>query len=376
MEAFRTWVQFIATVISPVILAWVGWVGTQIQSHQEKALARQDQLQRESIARQDQLQKENFAASGTRFDHTKNLFGDLLSAKIDQKRLAVLATLAFVQEGQIPEFFLPVLAITESKDADIATYLRQGLTELTLAENAPPSMRTAATRALSLLVSPNDIINVQSGRQSTDEVLRANVQAVTDVAANLVKESAAADKPEGKKQAEKQLQQLAPTLAAVAVSGPDSPTKAQAALSLEKTAVDRASVEQAVANVASNLPIDAQSTITPRIYFQIQDEKQRLKAEEFKQELIKDGNIVPGIENVHETSGASSPDKVEIRYFDQNSKSYAEKILNLLKAKGAKGETILATPSSNHLGNSSNVKTQFEVFAGKNSFQSLKAHNP
>ncbi|PYL37495.1 MAG: hypothetical protein DMF34_10110, partial [Verrucomicrobia bacterium] len=177
MQAFRDWVQFIATVISPVILAWVGWVGTQIQGHQEKALARQDQLQRESIARQDQLQKENFAASGTRFDHTKNLFGDLLSAKTDQKRLAVLATLAFVQEGQIPEFFLPVLAITESKDADIATYLRQGLTELTLAENAPSSMRTAATRALSLLVSPNDIVNVQSGRQNTDEVLRANVQA-------------------------------------------------------------------------------------------------------------------------------------------------------------------------------------------------------
>ena len=131
--------------------------------------------------------------------------------------------------------------------------------------------------------------------------------------------------------------------------------------------MDRASVEQAVANVASNLPIDAQSTITPRIYFQIQNEKQRLKAEEFKQELIKDGNIVPGIENVHETNGASS-DKVEIRYFDQNSKSYAEKILNLLKTKGAKGETILATPSSDHLGNSSNVKTQFEVIAGKNSF--------
>ena len=131
--------------------------------------------------------------------------------------------------------------------------------------------------------------------------------------------------------------------------------------------MDRASVEQAVANVASNLPIDAQSTITPRIYFQIQNEKQRLKAEEFKQELIKDGNIVPGIENVHETSGASS-DKVEIRYFDQNSKSFAEKILNLLKTKGAKGETILATPSSDHLGNSSNVKTQFEVIAGKNSF--------
>ncbi|PYL37496.1 MAG: hypothetical protein DMF34_10115 [Verrucomicrobia bacterium] len=126
-------------------------------------------------------------------------------------------------------------------------------------------------------------------------------------------------------------------------------------------------MEQAVANVASNLPIDAQSTITPRIYFQIQNEKQRLKAEEFKQELIKDGNIVPGIENVHETNGASS-DKVEIRYFDQNSKSYAEKILNLLKTKGAKGETILATPSSDHLGNSSNVKTQFEVIAGKNSF--------
>ena len=375
MQAFRDWVQFIATVISPVILAWVGWVGTQIQGHQEKALARQDQLQRESIARQDQLQKENFAASGTRFDHTKNLFGDLLSAKTDQKRLAVLATLAFVQEGQIPEFFLPVLAITESKDADIATYLRQGLTELTLAENAPSSMRTAATRALSLLVSPNDIVNVQSGRQNTDEVLRANVQAVTDAAASLVKESAAADKPEGKKQAQKQLQQLAPTLAAVAVSGPDSATKAQAASSLEKTAVDRASVEQAVANVASNLPIDEQSTITPRIYFQIQDEKQRLKAEQFKQELIKDGNIVPGIENVHETSGASS-DKVEIRYFDQSSKSYAEKILNVLKTKGAKGETILATPSSGHLGNSSNVKTQFEVFAGKNSFQSMQEHNP
>jgi hypothetical protein len=367
MQAFRDWAQFIATVISPVLLAWVGWVGTQIQSHQEKALARQDQLQREAIARQDQLQKEAFAASGTRFEHTKNLFGDLLSAKIDQKRLAVLSTLAFVHEGQIPEFFLPVLAITESKDADIATYLRQGLTELTLAENAPSSMRTEATRALSLLVSPNDIGKGQNG-QPSDDVLRANVQAVTDVAANLVKESAAANKPEEKKQAEKQLQQLAPTLAALAVSGPNSPTKAQATSTLEKTAVDRPSVEQAVANVASNLPIEAQSTITPRVYFQVQDEKQLFKAEELKQELIKDGNIVPRIENVRETNGVNS-DKVEVRYFDQDAKPYAEKILNLLKAKGVKGETIFVTPpSSDQLGNSLNAKTKFEVVAGKNSF--------
>src|SRR6266536_1344271 len=372
MKAIRDWVQFIATMISPLILAWVGVVSTQIQSRvkeqrdaQEKAIARQDQLQRETIARQDQLQKEAFVASGTRFDHTQRIFGDLLSPKPEQKRLAVLATLAFIQEGQVPEFFLPVLAITESKDVDIASYLRQGLKELTLAESAPASMRGAATRALSLLVSPDDVVKLQKGE--TDEVSRANVQALNDVAATLASQSATAQKPEEQRQAQRQLQQLGPTLVSLAVSAPDAATKAQAASSLEKTPVDRTTVEQAVANVTANLSSDEQSTITPRIYFRIDDEKQRSRAEEFKQALIKEGNLVPGIENARGASGAS-PDKVEVRYFAPESKTRAESILSVLKAKGVNAQITLAGPSSNDLSNSPNVKTEFEIVAGKNSF--------
>jgi hypothetical protein len=202
MSKLRDWIQFGATVVSPLILAWVGVVSTQIQNRVKE----QRETQEKAIARQDQLQKEAFAASGTRFEHTQKIFADLLSQRPEQKRLAVLATLAFIEERQIPEFFLPVLAITESGDAEIASYLRQGLTELSLDETAPASMRNWATRALGLLISTNDVVNLQGG--ATNEVVRANVQTVNQVAASLTKESAAAEKPEEKQQVQKQLREL------------------------------------------------------------------------------------------------------------------------------------------------------------------------
>ena len=372
------WIQFFATIISPLLLAWVGFASTQIKDRvkeqadaQQKAIARQDQLQKEAldrqdklIARQDALLEKEFAASGARFDHTQKIFGDLTSVDVVKKRLAVLAALAFVQERQIPEFFLPVLAITESKDAEVTAYLRQGLTELTLSESAPPSMRTAATRALSLLVPPDEVAKLQQGGNN-DKVLRANVQALTEVAATLATQSvSAANTSEEQKRAQNQLQQLAPTLAVVAVSASDDVTKAQAASTLEKAPVgDSVRVEQAVASLASNLSDEGQSAIKPRVYLYIADEKQRPKAEEFKEALIKRGNLVPGIQDVG--GKGYIPDTLEVRYFAEESRGYAENILSTLKEKGVAGRVSYVIPSASDLKISSNVRTHFEVWASK-----------
>jgi hypothetical protein len=374
------WIQFFATIISPFLLAWVGFASSQIKDRvkeqadaQQRAIARQDQLQKEAqehqdklIARQDELLAKEFAASGTRFDHTQKIFSDLTAADVGKKRLAVLAALAFVQERQIPEFLLSVLAITESNDAEVTAYLRQGLTELTLSESAPPSMRTAATRALSLLVPPDEVAKLQQGG-TNNQVLRANVQAVTEVAATLATQSSStASTQDEQKRARNQLQQLAPTLAVVAVSSSDDLTKAQAASSLEKAPVgDSVRVEQAIASLASNLSGEAQSAIKPRVYLHIADEKQRLKAEEFKQALIKRGNLVPGIQNV--AGKGYIPDTLEVRYFAEDSKGYAENILNMLKEKGVVGRVSYVVPSASDLKISPDIRTHFEVWASRNS---------
>jgi hypothetical protein len=377
-KSFTEWIQFGATVISPVVLLWLGFASERINDHvkhqdetQQKLIERQDRLQKEAIerqdkliARQDELVEKEFAASGKRFDQAQKIFGDLLADNVGKKRLAVLAALAFVHEHQLPEFFLPVLAINESKDEEIASYLRQGLKELSLSESVSSSMQTAATRALGLLAPPEEVAKLEKGGNN-EPVLRANVRAVTEVAASLATRSSSANaSQEEKTRVTNQLQQLAPTLSVVANSGVDDPTRQQAASTLEKAPVaDSTRIEQAVASLASNLSEQDQSDLKPRVYLHIANEKQRPKAEEFKQALIKDGKLVPGIQDVSRT-GAIIPDKLEVRYFDQAAEAQAKEILELLKKMNIDGQISYEKPSKD-ANTSRNSKTHFEIWAGK-----------
>src|SRR5437762_6890972 len=139
-KTFSDWLQIIATVVSPLLLAWLGFASERLKENfdrqakmQEQAIERQDKL----IERQDKILQQHFEQSGARFEHTEKIFNDLTNNEPQKKRLAVLTALAFVHEGQLPEFMLPVLAINESQDAEIGGYLRQALTELTMSATVP-----------------------------------------------------------------------------------------------------------------------------------------------------------------------------------------------------------------------------------------------
>ncbi|HEY6206813.1 MAG TPA: hypothetical protein VIW21_11665 [Chthoniobacterales bacterium] len=348
-RTFTDWVQFAATIVSPLLLAWLGWV---TQQH-EKTLERHDKLIRQQ-----------FEESGTRFEHAHTIFSDLTSGDLGKKRLAVLASLAFIHEHQLPEFLLPVIAINESSDEKIAADLRQGLRELIEAEGILASTRTAATRALSLLevtggASP-------SATQSPNPEARANAQTVLDVADNLVHRASSSEvAPQEQAQAKKQYQQLTSVVTRVAVSGPDEGTKARAAAILANAPLDDPKrIEQAVAAFVSSQP-DQQAPIRSRVYLHIADDKQRSKAEEFKRSLIKAGYLVPGIQNVG--GKADIPDKLEVRYFARDSEPEAKKILGMLEEKGVTGKIHYNEPSVSDQAISSDVKTHFEIWASKSS---------
>ncbi len=372
-------VQFVATIVSPFLLAWVAFASSAINNrveHQNKiqqdALDRQDRLQKEAIARQDQLiahqdelLEKQFQQSGVRFDHTRTLFADLTNDDPQRKRLAVLTALAFVHEGTLPEFMLPVLAINESKDAEIGAYLRQGVKELLVSETVPETVRKAALRALEELASPEDIAR-SSTSASSEPNLRANAQAITDVASDLVGQIAATNTaPAQLRKAKEQLQQLAPTLSVLAIAGPDEATKSRAATLLQKASVDDSHrVEQAVSALAANLPPGTK--LTPRVYLHIADESQRSIAQAFKQVLVRNGYLVPGIQNV--AGKGYIPDTLEVRYFAEDSKTVAEELLRIIKENGAKdGRVSFVIPSSTDLKVSSDIKSHFEVWAGKKS---------
>jgi len=121
-KTFSDWLQFVATIVSPLLLAWLGFANERVKENlnrqadfQKQAIEQQNKV----IDRQDKILKQQFEQSGTRFEHTEAIFNNLTNNEPQKKRLAVLTALAFVHEGQLPEFMLPVLAINESQDAEI-----------------------------------------------------------------------------------------------------------------------------------------------------------------------------------------------------------------------------------------------------------------
>lgn len=105
---------------------------------------------------------------------------------------------------------------------------------------------------------------------------------------------------------------------------------------------------------------------TARVYLQIASEDQRPAAQSIQEALIKAGYSVPGTQNV--AGKGYIPDTLEVRYFDPGSKAEAEKILGLIKSQGAKdGRTSYVIPTAHDLQISSDIKSHFEVWAGKTS---------
>ena len=107
--------------------------------------------------------------------------------------------------------------------------------------------------------------------------------------------------------------------------------------------------------------------LSARVYLQIADDTQRPKAKLVQAALSSLHYICPGIQNVR--NRAYIPDTLEVRYFVLESKGEAEKILQVIKANGAKdGRVSYCIPTANDLRISPDIKSHFEVWAGKSSF--------
>ena len=83
---------------------------------------------------------------------------------------------------------------------------------------------------------------------------------------------------------------------------------------------------RAVASTAVEVAA-ARSMSRPRIYIHIQKEEQRKYARTLSQKLKKQGFLVPGIERISHTG----PDVTEFRYFFEDEKDGADKIIGKMK---------------------------------------------
>jgi hypothetical protein len=133
----KDWISFIATVISPVLLAWLAFANSQIKDRVEQHNKELDR---------------NFELAKAQSALTKDTLPDLANTDPGKHRLAVLTTLAFVDRDLVPPFMLSVLAIKESRESNSDTHISDDLRIALkdLAETATEdAIRTHAARALS-----------------------------------------------------------------------------------------------------------------------------------------------------------------------------------------------------------------------------------
>jgi hypothetical protein len=71
------------------------------------------------------------------------------------------------------------------------------------------------------------------------------------------------------------------------------------------------------------------ASTVPRVYIQIADESQRSAAQLLQSRLRENGFIVPGIENI--ASKAVAPSKAEVRYYRDEEKDEALKVVQIMK---------------------------------------------
>lgn len=106
-------------------------------------------------------------------------------------------------------------------------------------------------------------------------------------------------------------------------------------IQLKQDSAGRSVVQQIKLSGNATAKADASaalSTIPVQVFIQIASELQQKKAKEVLTALQQSGYVVPGIENV--AGKADSPKKTNVRYFNAEDKSIAEKIAAVLREKG------------------------------------------
>ncbi len=94
----------------------------------------------------------------------------------------------------------------------------------------------------------------------------------------------------------------------------------------------QAKVNEAAAVIDLGKSNNAMSgTLPPRVYIQIPDERQREIAKSLQNILREEKFIAPGIENVVRKSNAIVPEKTQVRYYREEEKSEALRLISILK---------------------------------------------
>jgi len=102
-------------------------------------------------------------------------------------------------------------------------------------------------------------------------------------------------------------------------------------------------VLDATSNQQLNIP---EGTLPPRVYIQIASESQRPVARQLENHLSNNNFLAPGIENV--SKKASCPDSTEVRYFQQDEKDEATRLVKLIQGVTTVRKTPqLITPHGN-----------------------------
>jgi hypothetical protein len=167
---------------------------------------------------------------------------------------------------------------------------------------------------------------------------------------------------EGKADAQPKLVALAPALVTAAADNSNLTQKKEAEKLVSALPPD------VVQKTIASLPVATVQQISPRVYLHIANEAQREKAKAIQAVLIANKYISPGVQNV--SGKGYIPDTLEVRYFDPDSKSKANEILAIINNSGkTDGRVSYVIPTANDLRISPDIKTHFEVWAGKNSFQ-------
>lgn len=106
-----------------------------------------------------------------------------------------------------------------------------------------------------------------------------------------------------------------------------------------------ATVLDAVTTSSQQLSVP-EGTLPPRVYIQIASESQRAVAERLESHLNKNNFLAPGIENV--SKKANCPDSTEVRYFQQDEKDEATRLVRLIQSiTTCKKTPQLITPRGN-----------------------------
>jgi hypothetical protein len=119
--------------------------------------------------------------------------------------------------------------------------------------------------------------------------------------------------------------ELVPALLEISATDPSKDVSDSAFRSLAATAQANQTLAPTIATALRTLPA--------RVYIQIASPAQRDKARQIQQKLIDAGFVVPGIEDI--SGKADIPRATSVRYFNDEDKANAEKIVEILRTNSS-----------------------------------------